>query len=59
MTVTLGTTTPAPVAPWQSGEMARFFSAERGCSRSGDRARRSKGDPLELLLPLLPPLLLL
>ena len=55
MTVTLGN----PVAPLEevvavgtaagpplaSGEMAKFFSADRGCSRSGDKARRKRGDP--------------
>jgi len=29
----------------QSGEMPRLFSAERGWSRSGERARRRSGDP--------------
>lgn len=27
------------------GEIAKFFSADRGWSRSGDRARRNKGEP--------------
>lgn len=28
-----------------SGEMPKFFSAERGWSRSGESARRSNGEP--------------
>ena len=47
MTVTLGTA--LELLP-HSGDMARLFSAERGCSRSGDRARRSSGDPGSALL---------
>lgn len=49
MTVTLGT--PVAVEPLEllllphSGDMARLFSADRGWSRSGERARRSSGDP--------------
>lgn len=50
MTVTLGSAVPVPDADGtagseHSGEMPKFFSADRGWSRSGERARRRSGDP--------------
>lgn len=51
MTVTFGRAALLAVAvvdvegSEQSGEMPKFFSAERGWSRSGERARRSRGEP--------------
>ena len=52
MTVTLGSGPVPPTLPLllllpeQRGEIPRlFFSAERGCSRSGERARLRRGEP--------------
>lgn len=47
MTVTLGSAVPLPLvaASEHSGDMPKFFSAERGWSRSGESARRRSGDP--------------
>lgn len=36
---------PEPELEPQRGDMPKFFSAERGWSRSGERARLRRGEP--------------